>query len=399
MANTEREGSRHLTQAQVEKLLPEPMRRDVYDATVPGLVLRISPSGSKSWSFTYRVRGQAKRLTLGSFPGVNLKLARDRAREARAVLQRGSDPVQEKRDAERHAAANGFDACVTDFVERYAKANQRQWKETKRILERLAVPEFGSRPVMEIRRRDVVDLLDAVYARAPYASNQLRAHLSKMFNWLVEREVLVISPLVGARPRKLAPPVRRALSDEELAALWTAAGEAGAPYGPCLKFMLLTGLRKSNASWLRWEQVAGDWASYTAEEMKGTRPFRCPLSPPAKAIIEAQPKLKTGDGVSPYVFTSGGSHGLTNWSDVKVRVEARMEELLERKVDRWRLHDLRTTLTTGLARLGFSLEVRDRVTDHKTKGVTAEVYTAHSFDEEAQKAVTAWADHVARLTA
>ncbi len=126
MAN-EHEGSRRLTQAAVEKLLPQPARRDIYDADVPGLVLRITPTGTKSWSFTYRLRGQAKRLTLGAFPGVNLKLARDRAREARAALQRGGDPVQKKKDAEREAIAYGFESCVSDFVEALREGPPVEW--------------------------------------------------------------------------------------------------------------------------------------------------------------------------------------------------------------------------------------------------------------------------------
>jgi hypothetical protein len=74
----------------VEKLLPpETGRREVYDAEVPGLTLRISASGVKSWSLTYRVKGRLRRLTLGGHPGVRLKLARERARDARAVIQRG----------------------------------------------------------------------------------------------------------------------------------------------------------------------------------------------------------------------------------------------------------------------------------------------------------------------
>jgi integrase len=381
---------------------PQTGRLELYDYEVPGLTLRVTATGAKSWSLQYRHHGALRRMTLGQYPGLSIKEARERAREARGAVQRGSDPVEEKKAEEREAAESGFASLVDDFVERYAKVHQREWKETERILKKNAATVFGERPVREIRRRDVVDLLDRIYARAPYAANQTRAHLSRMFNWLVEREVLDASPLVGARPRKLAPPRQRVLSDEELAAFWTAAGELGQPYGPALKFMLLTGLRRTNASWLRFDQVNGDWASFTSDEMKGRRPFKCPLSKAAQALVAAQPRLTiVVDGKptpSPYVFTSEGTHGLSNWSDVKERVAWRMADLLKREVERFTIHDLRRTMSTGLARLHVALEVRDRCTDHKTKGVTAEVYTVFAWDDEALEAVQKWSAHVARVT-
>ncbi|MDI1300998.1 MAG: Arm DNA-binding domain-containing protein [bacterium] len=89
-------GSIRLTAVAVEKLIPpQTGRKEIYDADVPGLVLRLSSSGAKGWSFTYRVDGLPRRLTLGSYPGVSLKLARERARDVRAAVQRGEDPVQD----------------------------------------------------------------------------------------------------------------------------------------------------------------------------------------------------------------------------------------------------------------------------------------------------------------
>jgi integrase len=123
------------------------------------------------------------------------------------------------------------------------------------LRERQHLPAFGDRPVKELRRRDIVALVDDVARKTPYQAIQPRAHLSRMMNWLVEREVIEASPLIGARPRRIPPPRQRVLSDEELSAVWRAALEVGQPYGPALRFIILTGLRKSNASWLRWVRI------------------------------------------------------------------------------------------------------------------------------------------------
>src|SRR5690606_7468787 len=180
---------------------PEGKRQDVYDSDVPGLVLRLLPTGTKTWSFTYRHQGKARRLSLGVYPGVNLKLARERAREARGAVQRGEDPVGDKKEQERDARMNGFESCARDFIEKYAKRRQRTWKQTEGLIQRFAIKEWGDRPVKEIRRRDVVDLLDKVALTTPYQANHLRAYLSRMFKWLIEREVVEVSPVIGVSPR------------------------------------------------------------------------------------------------------------------------------------------------------------------------------------------------------
>jgi integrase len=384
-----------LTAIAVEKLGPPAAGRiEVHDAEVPGLVLRISSSGVKSWSFTYRVKSEARRLTLGQYPGVSLKLARDRAREARGAVQRGGDPVADKKSEERERATSGFAACVGQYVDRYAKQQQRTWKETKRILDRLAVPVWGDRPVKEIRRRDVVALLDDVARETPYQANQLRAHLSRMFNWLIEGEVVEVSPVMGVAPR-IKPQARsRVLADLELAALWRATGKLGGAFGAATRFLVATGVRRDEASNLRWDELDGDWAAMPGSRMKNGRDFRAPLSATAKAIVGAMPKL------GEYVFTTTGEASIQGWGHVKERLDVLMSEELGEPVAPWRLHDLRRTLASGLARLGYRTEIIKRVLGHVAAAtdVTSVVYNWHNYDAEAMEAVQKWAAHLALIT-
>jgi len=254
-----------LTAITVEKLAPPKTgRKDIYDLDVPGLVLRISSSGTKSWSFTYRIGGQTRRLTLGQYPGVNLKLARDRARENRAAIQRGEDPVESKKAVELDKKLNGFESCAREFIDKYAKRRQRTWKDTQSVLERFAIPAWEHKPVREIRRREIVDLLDKVAVDTPYQSNHLRAYLSRLFKWLIEREIIEISPVTGiARPMK--PQARsRILTELELTALWKATERMGGAFGACTRLLMATGVRRDEASLLRWDELEGDWAALPA---------------------------------------------------------------------------------------------------------------------------------------
>lgn len=385
-----------LTATAVEKLNPPATgRKDVYDAEVPGLVLRLSSSGVKSWSFTYRVEGKPRRLTLGAFPGVSLKLARDRAREARAAVQRGEDPVEDKKTEEREKQLNGFAACARDYVEKYAKRRQRTWAETERVMEKLAIPAWGDKPVKEIRRRDVVELLDRVAVKTPHQANRLRAYLSRFFKWLIEREVLEVSPVMGVAPR-IKPYARsRILSDAELVALWKATERVGGTFGACVRYLMTTGVRRDEASCLRWDELDGPWAAMPASRMKGGRDFRAPLSSTALAIVEGMPRFEK----CPYVFTTNGRSPISGWSKTKEKLDKYMGEELGEPVADWRLHDLRRSLASGLAGLGVRSEIIKRVLGHaaNSNDVTAVHYNWHSYDAEAMAAVQAWADHIAKL--
>jgi integrase len=155
--------------------------------------------------------------------------------------------------------------------------------------------------VTEIRRRDVVALLDDVAKDTPCQANQLRAHLSRMFNWLIEREVLEVSPLLGVVPRTKPQPRSRILSGAELIALWKATGKLGGIFGAAVRFLMTTGVRRDEASELRWDEFDGDWAPMPGSRMKNGRDFRAPLSATAKAIVDSMPKLGA------YVFTTTGT--------------------------------------------------------------------------------------------
>lgn len=378
----------------IEKAAPPATgRMELHDAEVPGLVLRVSASGTRSWSFTYRFKGALTRLTLGQWPGLSLKEARERAREARGTVQRGMDPVQERRDLERERRLT-FAPVVTDYIERYAKPHQRTWRKTESILTRLAVPAWGDLPLKDIHRRDVVDLLEAVARTTPYQANHLRCFLSHLFKWCIERELLDTSPLVGTKSRFKPQPRSRVLSDIELVALWRATQQVGGAFGAATRLLLLTGMRRQEVAALRWDEIQDDWANLPASRMKNGRNFRAPLSATAKALICAQPK------VCEYVFTTTGGRPISGWGKAKKRLDEQMTGELRAPPADWRIHDLRRTVASGLARLGYRTEVIKRVLAHvaKASDITTTVYVWHQFDEEALEAVNRWAAHLAKLT-
>jgi len=124
--------------------------------------------------------------------------------------------------------------------------------------------------------------------------------------------------------------------------------------------------------------------------MKGGRDFKVALSSEAKAIVNGMPKI------GEYVFTTNGRSPISGWSKAKTKLDTLIEEELEASIPDWRLHDLRRTLASGLAMLGYRAEVIKRVLGHAANAndVTEAHYNWHNYDSEALEAVGAWADYI-----
>ena len=154
-----------LTQTAVEALKPGPARREVPDAKVPGLRIIVQPSGARSWALRYRFLDAPKKLTIGPYPAVSLADARKKAMEAHAEIARGNDPSAQKKaakdaakDAERQDDL--IENVIAEYVERYAKARTRDWRETQRILNRDVSERWRGRRVDEIRKPDIIRMLE-----------------------------------------------------------------------------------------------------------------------------------------------------------------------------------------------------------------------------------------------
>ena len=130
--------SKALTAAAVQKVKPDPKnRREIPDGLLPGLYLVVQPSGARSWAVRYRYGGKPRKLTVGSYPALELGEAREAARQALQRVQKGGDPAADKK-AGRHRSeddtSDNFAAVARLFLERYAKPKNRSWRETARLI-------------------------------------------------------------------------------------------------------------------------------------------------------------------------------------------------------------------------------------------------------------------------
>src|SRR5215207_11723756 len=146
---------------------PLPLGRtsvDYFDQRMPGLVLRVSAGGTKSWNAVYRHHGRARRLTLGRFPIIALDDARNRAREALCTVSRGIDPAQ--------TSASTFSDLASLFVAGHVSKLRRR-RQVERLIERELIPTWGARKLETITGRDVAILVADVAERAPVLANRV----------------------------------------------------------------------------------------------------------------------------------------------------------------------------------------------------------------------------------
>jgi len=385
-----------LTVKNVEAMRPSAERREIADGLMSGLYLIVQPSGARSWAVRYRHHGQSRKHTLGPYPAIDLKAARTLAGKALRAVAEGRDPGREK-IAARAAKADSVDRIVEDFLERHVRRSNRPRtaQETERLLRQHVLPRWRGRMVHDIARRDVLDILDRVVdGGAPIAANRVFAAVRKFFNWCVARDILAASPCAGVKPPTAERARDRVLSDDELRRVWAAAEKLGGTFGPLVKLLALTGQRRDEVAGIRWDELDLDTRLWTLPpaRTKNNQPHEIPLSKAALAVLQNVPRITS----SPFVLTTnGGASPASGYSKNKRRLDA----LLPAGMPAWRLHDLRRTCASGLARLGINLPVIEKVLNHSSgsfAGIVG-VYQKHSFADEKRAALEAWGNFVAAL--
>ena len=394
-----------LTALAVEKMQPGPSRREVPDGLVSGLYLVVQPSGARSWAVRYRAGGAPKKHTLGAYPGIDLKNARELAQRALVDVAKGQDPAATKKAAraaeDAPAARDLMEKVVDTFVTRYAIPNCRpsSAKEYRRVLDKEIVARWRGKPLTSIKRSDVHDMLDEIVDRgSPVQANRTLAAFRKLCSWAVDRGLIEASPCDRVKPPTAEQSRERVLADAELRLIWRACDGLGWPFGPLVKLLMLSGQRRDEIGQLRWDEIDFDAKLWTlpAARAKNGLEHAVPLSAPMLAILGALPR------VGPYVFSTNGKTPVSGYSRAKMRVDALVTTAQgDKPLPAWIFHDLRRTAATGMARLGTPLPVVERLLNHISgsfRGV-AGIYNKHQFMDERRHAMEAWGSFIERLMA
>jgi integrase len=378
--------AKRLTAISIENLKPSASRREIPDGN--GLYLILQPSGAKSWAVRYRFAGKPRKLTLKG-AGLSLAGARKAAADALLEVEHHRDPGETKRTAEEKAAdeaANTVRAVCEEFIRREG-GRLRTVDERQRTLRRLVYPKLGGRPVADLKRTEIIRLLDHIEdTSGPRMAHQTLSVLRRVLNWHASRSDDFRSPIVRGMGRVNVKDRSRSriLTDDELRRVWTIAEAGQGPFSAFVRFLLLTGARREEVAAMTWVELdgAGNW-ELPASRNKAKFDLLRPLSQGARVIIDQQPRI------SDFVFT-GGRRPISGISKLKAKFDA------ECGVSDWVLHDLRRTARSLMSRAGVNTDHAERCLGHVIPGVRG-IYDRHRYQKEmldAYEALAAQIEHI-----
>lgn len=373
---------------------------EFFDELLPGFGLRISYKGSKSWFLTRRLNGVQKRFTLGRYPEISLQSAREMARKALVDISNGLDPrgtEARKGQPENFLERSSFGSLGDEFLNKYAtpKLRPRTVEGYIFALKGRYTESWKERPLAEVTKRHVLDLLEGLEAQGKHATaRQLLAYIRKFFSWCVARDLIASNPCIGVKTSLAAIPRQRVLSLAELRLVWSAARRIGGPTGGLVKMLTLTGQRRGETAGMRWrdlEDIDGSRPVWRIPSTltKNRRPHTVPLSNPAIAVIKEQQSRSRSE----FVFSNGVT-ALANFSGIKESIDAELAANGEERLAPWTMHDIRRSLVTGMNELGIATpHVIEAVVNHVSghRSGIAGVYNRATYIDERTRALSEWA--------
>jgi integrase len=375
----------------VRKARAEATAFNVWDAKQAGLVLRIQPSGQRSWKAVYRHASRPRWYSIGDARAIGLADARKLA--ARVMLQaaEGKDPAAERK-AERGSGT--FAELAQRHLTEHAKRKNKSWRQADALVRRYLLPHWGKLQAKNVSRSDVRALMGRI--AAPVLANQVLAAASAIFSWGVKQEVISVNPCQKV-DRNATRSRERVLSDGEIQQFWNALSDAGLMRSSALKTILLTGQRPGEVACMRREHIKDGWWEMPGEPvaklgwpgLKNKQNHRVWLSAPVRAVLAEV--IDADDAAAGFVFAGHRNKAVSG-------LAAAMRTICKTLGvnDKVTPHDLRRTFSSKVTGLGFGTDAMNRVTNHKEGGI-ASVYDRHSYAEENKRIMESVADHIVTL--
>lgn len=381
-----------LTDAKIKALKPRASRYLVTDGR--GLSLDVLPSGKISWLYRYRLKGSYEKVTLGRYPDLTLKAAREKRDCLAAQVADGRSPAQEAKKSKSGAPIN---PTVREFGERYFQEQVvRNWKNPahiRRYLDNEVYPTLGDKLLKEMTTLDVQAI---VYRKRDNgrvaAAMQLRGMMKQMFDYALEVQQVTMNPaaMVATRYIGKARKRSRVLTPQEIRLYLRTIYQSNIrrQFKLALHTLLLTLARKSELLLARWEYVnfaAGEWL-IPQENSKTGKPHIVYLSKQVAGMFQ---ELKALAGESELVLPGRSSLR-------KPFAANALNQALDGitfDMDPLTIHDLRRTGATLLTEKGFNRDVIEKALSHEKQGIRA-VYILAEHAAERKRMLQWWADYV-----
>jgi integrase len=366
-----------------------------------GLYLVVGPTGSRKWLFIYRSAGKQREMGLGTAAGagaVSLADARTRAAECRAVLVRGDDPIEVRREQNARSPVRRV-PTFGEFADRYIEAHRSSWRSEKHIYQwRTTLETYAAairpKPVNEVTREDVLAVLKPIWATKNETASRLRGRIELVLDAAKaeglrqgENPAAWKGNLKHSLPKrqKLQRGHHPAMAYEKVPTFVQVLQQRDATAARALEFLILTAARSGEvlgACWSEMDLERGIWI-VPAARMKAGREHRVPLSDWAKTILEEMAAVRAGD----LVFPGRGGRPLSNMA---------MEMLLRRmKEDEVTVHGFRSSFRDWAAEeTPFPREIAEAALAHVVGDSTERAYRRGDALERRRELMQAWAEYL-----
>ncbi len=343
------------TKTAIEGLpLPEAGKRSsYYDSKIPGLELRVTSNGTKTFNLYRKINGKPDRVQIGRFPAVTVELARKRAEEINGNIAQGKNPAEEKRTLKAELT---LQEVFDEFYEKEVKPNHRAWKEEKRKYDGY-LSMWGNRRLSTITQDDVKELKRTLKEQkkrndsgnGEVQANRVLSFLKTIINY-ARREMKYKgeNPCVGV-DKYTEQSRARFIQEPELPKFFKAIQEEpNTAFRNFVLVALFTGQRRENVLTMRWDEISMEREEWIipAEKFKGKRPHVVPLVGPVMQVLK-EAKESAANGLTEWVFQSDRTK--THWVEPKT-AWARL--LTRAELSDLKIHDLRRTLASYMGITG-----------------------------------------------
>lgn len=401
---------------------PEGKQYELIDSKIPGLQLRVNPSGKKAWALRYSVTSGEKlvknRLPLGLFPEVTVTEARKAAQQVKSDVARGADPVAEKKanaerrveEAKTKALEVASRVTVSDFFDRWMKSDKPKGrkdggKELRRQFEKDVLPVLGSKEMKAVTRADILRVTDSILDRGVNRMAQsIFSDVKQMFAFAVDREVISESPAENISKQSIgraSKPRDRVLNPREIReldqALWASSLNRVTHIIYMLQISMTCRINElCQAAWSEFDWGKRTWTIPSARTKSG-RSITINLSAYSIGLFE---ELRTLTGHTSWCYPSKDEtkpvnrKAATNHARDRQLPEGK-EPAVGRTVqtqsllvggEQWKTHDLRRSGSTLMQRLGISTEVSERCLNHAEGNKVKATYHHYDYEKEMKRA-------------
>lgn len=356
-----------------------------------GLSLKVRPTGTKSWTLRYQFNGKRRDAGLGAFPAVSLAEARKKTMEYRVLINKGIDPLEQRKEASI-AAVTVEDEALT-FIERHragwSDKHASQWLNS---LTEYVFPLIGTVPVAAADTQHVIKVLDPIWLKKPETARRIRNRMERVFDhakahghrkaenparWkghlqnLMANNQTAVDPLESMEFSRL-PYFMRVLEGEDSRA------------ARCLQFLILTACRTSEAQGARWDEIDFINRVWTipAERMKNGEEHQVPLSEEAIQVLRDTGTRNRSELVFPAARTTA------------MMPDNALRRLLKKLGEPCTPHGFRATFRTWAAeKTAFSHELCEISLAHVVGNTTSRAYIRGNLLEKRRPLMARWAKY------